>query len=459
METLGQSAGQKRAVLIGINHYYLDSAIGNLKYCVNDVKELDSILSNELRGNFSTVTLCSGNQDNKLAPNRSNILAMVKLLANNSQENDTILVYFAGHGFERGGINYVLPADARIDVISDTAITIGWIKDTLSESLAKKKMLVIDACHAGAKIGRATSVPMTRSFEEELYQQSEGFAILGSCKMDQVSYDFDEKNHGVFSYFLLEGLKGSADGNQDGIITVPDANNYIAAKTREWCLKTGLQQTPTLSYNVAGEFILVKVPRENAVSSSSNATIKQATSNYEDELAKICDLIDNLAFTSYEEISTANTLANQLSELITNEQDTARKIEKAKVFLKALSEKRFSTKFAKEPLMTTVSKCVELKEIKKWMAIDEERIRKFFIIEFVNSYDFDFAGTMARIIEKLLPTFSDAEILYMVRSIKANDQITASFKARNSLVSIIDSCKGLMTFEEYMELRKSILGS
>jgi hypothetical protein len=299
---------------------------------------------------------------------------------------------------------------------------------------------------------------MTRSFEEELYRQSEGFAILGSCKMDQVSYDFDEKNHGVFSYFLLEGLKGPADGNQDGIITVPDANNYVATKTRQWCLKTGLQQTPTLSYNVAGEFIFVKVPRENVVSLPSNVTIKQTASNYEEELAKICDLIDDLAFTSFEEVSIIDPLVNQLSELITEEQDPTRKIEKAKVFLKALSERRFSTKFAKEPLMTTVDKCVELKEIKKWIAIDQERIRKFFIIEFVNSYNFDFAGTMARIIEKLLPTFSDAEILYMVRSIKANDQISASFKARSSLVSIVDSCKGLMPFEEYMELRKSILG-
>lgn len=459
MQTLGQNAGQKRAVLIGINHYYLDSAIGNLKYCVNDVMELDSILSNELRGNFSTVTLCSGNQDNKLAPNRSNILAMVKLLANNSEENDTILVYFAGHGFEQDGVNYVLPADARINVISDTAITIKWIRDTLSESLAKKKMLVIDSCHAGAKIGRATSLPMTRSFEEELYRQSEGFAILGSCKMEQVSYDFDEKNHGVFSYFLLEGLKGPADDNQDGIITVPDANNYVAARIREWCLRTGLQQNPTLSYNVAGDFIFVKVPKENAVSLSSSVTIKQVTDDLNVEFKKICDLIDDLAFASYEEISSDNTLADQLTDLVTQEQDPVRKIEKAKVFLKALSEKRFSTKLAKEPLMTIVSKCVELKEIKKWLAIEEERIRKFLIIEFVNSYNFDFAGTMAHIIEKLLPTFSDAEILYVVRSIKSNDQITASFKARGSLVSIVDSCKGLIPFGEYTELRTSILGS
>ena len=167
LSSLGQNVGQKRAVLIGINHYYLDNAIGNLNFCVNDVMGLDEVLSDELRGNFSTITLCSGNTDNKLLPNRSNILAMIKLLANNSMENDTILVYFAGHGFEQEGANYLLPGDARIDVLSDTAITIKWIKDTLSKSLAKKKLLVIDACHAGARLGRSASKPMSRSFQEE----------------------------------------------------------------------------------------------------------------------------------------------------------------------------------------------------------------------------------------------------------------------------------------------------
>ncbi len=460
LPSLGQDVGEKRAILIGINHYYLDASIGNLNFCVNDVKELDNVLSDERRGNFSTVTLYSGNEDNRLLPNRSNILAMIKLLANNSEENDTILVYFAGHGFEQEGANYLLPADARIDVLSDTAITIKWVKDTLSKSLAKKKLLVIDACHAGAKLGRSTSVPMSRSFQEELFQESEGFAVLSSCKMDQVSYDFDEKNHGVFSYFLLEALNGAADDNQDNIITVPDTNKYVSSKMREWCIKTGLQQNPTLYYNVAGDFIFVRVPKENTVSLSSSidVVIKETTGNHKLEDKQICDILDDIAFSSFKEIWQNNTPVEQLAVLILQEQDPIRRIEKAKLFLKGISTKRFSTKFAKAALMTIVDKCLEIKELKKWVK-QEENIRQFLIVEFVNSYNFDFAGTMSKIIEKLLPVFSDDEILAMVRNIKGNDQITASFKARNSLTSIVDSCKGLMPFDEYVALRTSILGS
>jgi hypothetical protein len=66
---------------------------------------------------------------------------------------------------------------------------------------------------------------------------------------------------------------------------------------------------------------------------------------------------------------------------------------------------------------------------------------------------------MAKIIEKLLPVFSDNEILEIAKNIKGNDQITGSFKARSSLISIVDSCSDLMPFEDYKAFRSSILGS
>lgn len=114
--------------------------------------------------------------------------------------------------------------------------------------------MVIDACHAGSKIGRTQSLPMTTSFKEEMFSNAEGFAILSSCQIGQLSYDFPENNHGVFSYYLLEGLKGSADFDSDHIITVPDINNYIPQKMREWSLSKRLEQNPTFEYNVSGDF-------------------------------------------------------------------------------------------------------------------------------------------------------------------------------------------------------------
>lgn len=451
-----QETGQKRAVLIGINHY-LDEAIGNLSYCVNDVVELNDILSDERRGSFWTQPLHSGIGNNKLLPNRSNILSMINLLASNSEENDTIFVYFAGHGFEKERVNYLLPADARLDVLVETAIPLKWVKETLSKSLAKKKFLIIDACHAGAGLGRSSSLPMSKSFQEELFERSEGFAIMSSCKTDQLSYDFAEKSHGAFSYYMLEGLRGAADGDEDNIITVPDVNQYVSRKMHEWCIKNQLQQNPTFSYNVAGDFIFVRVPEKTGKTLPS-LVIKKAAITEVEESKTINDIIDNIAFSSFEEIMSDNSDVEQLTALILREDNLENKIRKVKLLLKEVSTRRFSSKLAVESIMDIIKNGIEIKEIKKWIR-NEETVKKFLILEFITSNNFNYAGTMAQIIEKLLPIFSDEEIKEIVTNIKGNGQIISSFKARSSLISIIDSCKNILPLNEFMDLKSSILGN
>ena len=287
MKLPDSTMGHRRALLIGINHYYLDDTIGNLQYCVNDVVELDEILSDKLRGDFSTQLLHSQIDDIKSLPTRSNIMSWISLLANNSESNDSILLYFAGHGFEQEGVNYLLPADSRHNVLSETAIPLRWVKETLSKSLARKKFVIIDACHSGSTIGRSHSVPMTRSFHEEMFSEAEGFAVLSSCKIGQLSYDYPEKIHGAFSYYLLEGLRGSADSDGDFIITVPDANNYVSRKLHEWSLSRGVQQNPTLEYKVSGDFIFVRIPIQGNIELNSKSDVTVGIPKSNDEIIKI----------------------------------------------------------------------------------------------------------------------------------------------------------------------------
>jgi uncharacterized caspase-like protein len=89
---------------------------------------------------------------------------------------------------------------------------------------------------------------MSAAFAQTLEEigKSEGWAVLSSCKQDELSHDYEEKEHGVFSYYLLEGLKGPADVNSDGIITIYDISRYVAISTRQWAFAHGVQQNPEL---------------------------------------------------------------------------------------------------------------------------------------------------------------------------------------------------------------------
>jgi len=445
------SSGRKRALLIGINQYYPDNTIGNLQYCVNDVVELNKILSDKLKGNFDTQLLHSEMAEIKSHPTRSNIMALTKLLSSNSTSNDTILFYFAGHGFEQRRVNYLLPADARRNVLSETAIQLKWIKETLSKSLARKKIMIIDACHAGSELGRAQSIPMTKSFQEEMFAEAEGFAILSSCKIGQLSNDYEEKKHGAFSFFMLEGLRGKADSNADRVITVPDVNNYVSGKMREWSLEKELQQNPVFYYNVSGDFVFVKVPLEESKGLPSELAYPSVERIQDDEI--LAKILEDASFMSWEDADSGQKLFDDLKGFLSSGDKTT----KGKKFLRKLSETRFSDPSVKELFMPIVADVIQSKDIKKWLR-NETRIRQFLVLEFTTSGSFDYAGMMARIVCSILPVLSDSELLEIVDAVEQNDQISSSFKARGDLWSIINSAKSVLPIDRYREIVRRLFG-
>lgn len=83
--------------------------------------------------------------------------------------------------------------------------------------------------------------------------------------------------------------------------------------------------------------------------------------------------------------------------------------------------------------MPIVGDVTEQTEIKKWLQ-DKPKMKGFFILEFTTSGNFDYAGTMARIMKNLLPSFTDYELMQIIKGIESNGQIISSFKARNYLV-------------------------
>jgi len=258
--------GSKKAVLVGIDEY-VDSSINNLQFSVNDVKSFCEILIDSDRGQYDSenVKLLIGESQEGEKPNRSNIMSSITALSRTASAEDSILFYFSGHGIEERKKSYLLPLDSRINVLKDTAIPIEWIKKILMDSNARAKIIILDACHAGAIIGKAESGRMTQSFHETIFPAPEGFVVLSSCKTNEVSHEWPAKEHGVFSYFLVEGLQGVADKDRNGAITITDASNYVTEKVRNWAFKNSKEQNPTLECKVSGDILLVMVPKEQAI--------------------------------------------------------------------------------------------------------------------------------------------------------------------------------------------------
>lgn len=245
--------GNRWAVLIGVNIYEDAMHYGPLQVCVQDVEATRETL---LAGGFdpARIRLLTDNTDEK--PTRANILAALQAVANATERDDLLLVYYSGHGDAAGGESYLVARDGRHLVLDDTAVSVTRVKQIVEAAPARAKVLLLDACHSGADVGQKGPRPMTPEFIQRVFEQAEGLAILASCKQGQVSYEWRLRERSVFTHYLLEALAGAADRDDKGFVTVQDANRYVANGVKLWAAQRNLSQTPTLQYSVAGDIIL-----------------------------------------------------------------------------------------------------------------------------------------------------------------------------------------------------------
>lgn len=245
------------ALLVGVNHYY-DEAISNLHVCADDVQAVYDVLTIRDYKRQHVKLLLSPFGDESTQANRVDILAALKALADAADEHDLVLFYFSGHGIAEHNDAYILPADTHYTVISDTAISLKRIKQILHSSKAQAKVIMLDACHSGAQIGKAPP-EMTTEFMQHVFEEAEGIAILSSCKHQQVSWEWHAKQQSVFTHFLLQGLQGAADFEGKGVITVSDIHRYVTDSVKRWAVQHNRVQTPTLQYTAVGDIALIHV--------------------------------------------------------------------------------------------------------------------------------------------------------------------------------------------------------
>jgi hypothetical protein len=125
----------------------------------------------------------------------------------------------------------------------------------MKASGARRKVIFIDACRsvAGARGGEKP-----RSMAD--FKASEGMSVLLATKPGAFSYEDPELSHGVFTYFLLEGMRGKAAGN-DGFISFGDLSRYVLVHVSEYAEKKDEAQKPRIDMkDVGGDFLMATAP-------------------------------------------------------------------------------------------------------------------------------------------------------------------------------------------------------
>ena len=238
------------AVLIGVNKYEDEQGIGSLKYCVEDMKLLSAVLTGPHGGfqprNVLLMTDASANIMHR--PTYSNMVTMIPRWLEDVGPDDDVVIAFSGHGMTEDGQCYLLPGDAKRGALRLTSVSVPQVREWLEGCRASRKILLLDACHSGA--GKAPG-QMSEELKQEL-EQGHGYLRLASCDTKQKSSENPGLEHGVFTYYLAEGLQGKADSDGDGRIDADEAYRYVSREVRGWAREQGLRQDPVRSGRIVG---------------------------------------------------------------------------------------------------------------------------------------------------------------------------------------------------------------
>lgn len=246
--------GERWAVVVGVDYYEDATHYGKLSVCANDAKEIydQLVVKGYEQERIRLLTDQIGEP-----PTRDNILVTLNAVSKAAEPDDVLVFYYSGHGDEIDDESYLVTRTGKRIALEDTAIKISRLKSIMKQSPAKAKVIILDACHSGAKMDGKGPRHMTEEFLRHVFFQAEGLAILASCKQGEFSYEWKANERSVFTYYLSEALQGESDLDSKGFVTVQDVNRHVSNGVKLWTSRRNLSQTPTLQAEMSGDIILV----------------------------------------------------------------------------------------------------------------------------------------------------------------------------------------------------------
>ncbi len=181
------------------------------------------------------------------------ISSINKWLPSKIKKNKTeLIIFFAGHGLasNNGEELYILPQDSDPDLLSRTALSRTELFEQIISLSPKSVTMFMDTCYSGISRDEKMLLASARPIRIVANDQEgipDNFTIFTASKLDQISSGLEEAKHGIFSYYLMKGLEGKADSNQDNKITNGELLTYMDENVSQKAAELGREQNPSLA--------------------------------------------------------------------------------------------------------------------------------------------------------------------------------------------------------------------
>ena len=213
------------AVVIGVEQYR--QGLATVEFASHDARVMRDYLTKTLGFPEENVAMLVNDQAAK-----SDIEKYIeRWLPNRVEAGSSVLIYYSGHGAPNPITQegFLVPYDGDPTFLEITGYSLKRLYDQLGKLPAKDIVVLLDSCFSGT--GERSVIakgmrPVVINVENPLLA-GEKIVVLTAGTGAQTSSTFHQKSHGLFTYFLLKGLQGAADTNQDNKIDLGELYSYV----------------------------------------------------------------------------------------------------------------------------------------------------------------------------------------------------------------------------------------
>lgn len=254
-------AQDRHALIIGVGRYGEDSGLSQLRFVEADAKIFAQFLESPGAGPFASErvhVLANGDAT------RRRIFEKINQIGRSLTQDSIVFVLIAGHGVEDDqGNAYYLPADADAKNPNALGIRFDHLYSEIRNRLSAKVLAVfVDACHSGSAFNQGytrQSSDIANNLIQTWARSGDGPQVLGffAAGSRQVSLEDEQLGHGLFTHYLVKGLRGDADADLDGTVTSGELANFVTSKVEQHAQRRfGKDQRPVTAPTFSGSIPL-----------------------------------------------------------------------------------------------------------------------------------------------------------------------------------------------------------
>ena len=232
------------AVVIGVENYQY---VPDATYAYNDAEVFREYLSETLGFKKQRIKIATNSKATQAELNK--LLGSNGWLSRNIVKGKSdLVVYFSGHGIsnQTDQSTGILPFD--VDPNYAIGLPLSKLYEDLSKMGAKTVTVYLDACFTGqtrdSKMLIADARPIIITPKKGNFPSN--INVFSASSGSQISGALKEKEHGLFTYYLLKGMSGDADINKDKSIQLNELSKYVSKNVKNQAAINGREQTPEL---------------------------------------------------------------------------------------------------------------------------------------------------------------------------------------------------------------------